>query len=123
MNAISTVVEIEEQDFDLYTNLTSCGPALIVAMIREFARAAARTGTIPPGLVEYLVKETMIGTARIFEGEQETFDTVIGRVTTKGGSTEEGVKVLQVRLPKVMDEVFHALDAKRRVVSEKVESG
>ena len=120
LNAISTAVEIEERNFDLYTNLTSCGPALIVAMMREFAGGASRTGTIPPKLAEYLVKETMIGTARILEGEQDTFDNVIGRVATKGGSTEEGVKVLQARLPAVMDEVLLALDAKRRVVAEKV---
>ena len=90
-------------------------------MMREFARAAVRTGTIPPERAEFLVKETMAGTARILEGEQGTFDTVIGRVATKGGSTEEGVKVLEARLPDVMDEVLLALDAKRRVVSEKVE--
>jgi pyrroline-5-carboxylate reductase len=120
LNAISTAVEIEEQDFDLYTNLTSCGPALIVAMMREFARGASRTGTIPPELAEYLVKETMIGTARILVAGEATFGDVIGRVATKGGSTEEGVKVLEARLPDVMDEVHLALDAKRRVVSGKV---
>lgn len=123
LNAISTAVEIDEQDFDLYTDLTSCGPALIVAMMREFASAASRTGTIPPGLAEFLVKETMAGTARIMEGEGATFDTVIRRVATKGGSTEEGVKVLQARLPDVMDEVLRSLDAKRQVVAEKVAEG
>jgi competence protein ComER len=123
LNAIGTAVETDEQHFDLYTNLTSCGPALIVAMMREFAGAAVRTGSIPPGLAEYLVKETMVGTAWILDGEQATFDRVIGRVATKGGSTEEGVKVLQARLPDVMDDVLVALDAKRRVVSEKVAGG
>ena len=120
LNVIGTAVETDEQHFDLYTNLTSCGPALIVAMMREFAGAAVRTGTIPPELAEYLVKETMVGTACILDDEQGTFDGVIERVATKGGSTEEGVKVLQARLPDVMDEVLLALDAKRRVVSEKV---
>jgi len=62
----------------------------------------------------------MVGTARILECERATFDNIIGRVATKGGSTEEGVKVLQARLPDVMDEVLLALDAKRRVVSGKV---
>jgi pyrroline-5-carboxylate reductase len=123
LNAISTAVEIDEQNFDPYMDLTSCGPALIVAMMREFAGAAVRAGTIRPELSEYLVKETMIGTARILSGEKMKFDDVIGRVATKGGSTEEGVKVLQARLPDVMDEVLLALDAKRRVVSEKVASG
>jgi pyrroline-5-carboxylate reductase len=123
LNAVSTAVEIDEQNFDLYTNLTSCGPALIVAMMREFAAAAVRTGTIPPELAEYLVKETMIGTAWILDSEAMKFDDVIGIVATKGGSTEVGVKVLQARLPEVMDEVLLALDAKRRVVSEKVVGG
>jgi pyrroline-5-carboxylate reductase len=123
LNAIGTAVETDELNFDPYTDLTSCGPALIVAMMREFAGAAVRTGTIRPELAEYLVKETMIGTARILAGEQMTFDDVIGRVATKGGSTEEGVKVLQARLPEVMDEVLSALDAKRRVVSDKVAGG
>jgi pyrroline-5-carboxylate reductase len=69
------------------------------------------------------VKEIMVGTARILEGEQVTFDTITERVATKGDSTEEGAKVLQARLPEVMDEVLQALDAKRRVVSEKVAGG
>jgi pyrroline-5-carboxylate reductase len=119
-NAIGTAVEIDEQDFDLFTDLTSCGPALIVAMVREFAGAAVRTGTIPPGMAEYLVKETMTGTARILDGKRVTFCDVIERVATKGGSTEEGVKVLQSRLPDVMNEVLEALHAKRRIVVERI---
>jgi len=44
-------------------------------------------------------------------------------VATKGGSTEEGVKVLRARLPETMDEVLKALDAKRKVTAEKVAGG
>lgn len=123
LNAIGTAVETDEQHFDLSTDLTSCGPALMVAMMREFAGAAVRTGTIRPEIAEYLVKETMVGTARLLEAGPVTFDDLIGRVATKGGSTEEGVKVLQARLPEVMDAVLFSLDAKRRVVSEKVAGG
>lgn len=121
LNAIGTAVETDEEHFDLCTDLTSCGPALIVAMMQEFAASAVRTGTVRPELAEYLVKETMIGTARILAGDQMKFDEVIRRVATKGGSTEEGVKVLQARLPATMDEVLAALDAKRRVTAERVE--
>lgn len=123
LNATGTAVETDEEHFDLYTNLTSCGPALIVAMMREFAGAAVRTGTVRTEIAEYLVKETMIGTARILAVDQMKFDEVIGRVATKGGSTEEGVKVLQARLPATMDEVLAALDAKRRITAEKVAGG
>jgi len=123
LNVLGTPVETDERDFDLSTDLTSCAPALIAAMMQEFAGAAVRTGTIPTDLAEYLVKETMIGTARILAGGPMKFDDVIRRVATKGGSTEEGVKVLRARLPDVMDEVLKELDAKRHLVAEKVASG
>jgi competence protein ComER len=123
LNSIGTALETDEEHFDLYTDLTSCGPALIVAMMREFAEAAVRTGAVRPGFAEYLVKETMIGTARILASDQMKFDELIQRVATKGGSTEEGVKVLQARLPATMDEVLAALDAKRRVTADKVAGG
>lgn len=120
LNSIGTAVETDEEHFEVCTNLTSCGPALIAAMMKVFADAAVRTGTIPPEQAEYLVRETMIGTARILACGKMTFDEVIERVATKGGSTEEGVKVLQVRLPEVMDVVHEALLAKRRVVEKRI---
>jgi pyrroline-5-carboxylate reductase len=123
LNVIGTAVETDEEHFDLYTDLTSCGPALIVSMVQEFAGAAVRTGSVRPEVAEFLVRETLIGTARILTGDQIKFDEVIRRVATKGGSTEEGVKVLQARLPATMDEVLWALDAKRKVTAVKVAGG
>jgi competence protein ComER len=120
LNAIGTAVETDEGNFDLYTDLTSCAPGLIAAMMREFAAAAVRTGTIRPDLAEYLVRETLVGTARILDKEQMKFDAVIARVATKGGTTEEGVRVLHDRLPAVMDELIEATFAKRRIVTERV---
>jgi pyrroline-5-carboxylate reductase len=113
-------VEMDELEFEVCTNLTSCGPALIAAMMREFCAAAVRTGSVRNDVAEHLLKETMTGTARLLTDEGMTFDAVIERVATKGGSTEEGVKVLEARLPAVMDEVHEALFAKRRVVGDRV---
>ncbi len=121
LNAIGTAVELDEKNFEVCTNLTSCGPALIAAMMKEFAHAAVRTGAIQPGLAEYLLRETMEGTARILANEEMTFDKVIERVATKGGSTEEGVRVIEARLPDVMDRVHEALLAKRRIITDQVE--
>jgi competence protein ComER len=123
LNAIGTAVETDEKNFDLYTDLTSCAPGLIAAMMHEFAAAAVRTGTIRPELAEYLVRETLIGTARILDKEQMKFDEVIARVATKGGTTEEGVKVLHARLPAVMDELIEATFARRRILTERVAAG
>jgi pyrroline-5-carboxylate reductase len=119
-NAIGTAVETDESNFDLYADLTSCAPAFIAVMMREFAAAAVRTGTIEPALAEFLVRETLAGTARLLEDEEAGFSTVIARVATKGGTTEEGVKVLEARLPAVFDEVRRATKEKHRVVSERL---
>jgi competence protein ComER len=119
-NAISRVVEVDEANLETCTNLTSCGPALISAMMKEFVDAAVRTGTIKPSLAEYLVKETMIGAAALLEKGSLDFEEVIERVTTKGGSTEEGVKVFHAQLPSVCDEALRSIMAKRLKVSDEV---
>jgi competence protein ComER len=120
LNAIGTAVETDEKDFDPYTDLTSCGPALIASLVQEFAQAAVRTGAVRPEMAQFLAKETLIGTAKILDAEKMPFDEVISRVATKGGTTEEGVKVLRSRLPAVMDEMLRAMDAKRQLTADKV---
>jgi pyrroline-5-carboxylate reductase len=120
LNRISRAVECNEKDFDLCTDLTSCGPALIVSMVQEFSRATARTGTIPPDMADFLARETLIGTAKILAAEPISFDEIIARVATKGGTTEEGVKVLRAEMPGVMAGMLRCMDAKRQLTSDKV---
>lgn len=117
-NAIGTAVETSEDYLDQYTDLTSCAPAFIAVMMQEFAGAAVRAGTIEPALAEFLVRETLSGTVRFLESEKISFDTIISRVATKGGITEEGIRVLEAGLPGVFDDVYRATRNKRRVVSE-----
>jgi pyrroline-5-carboxylate reductase len=88
--------------------------------MKEFVDAAVRTGNIKPSLAEYLVKETMIGSAALLEKGSLDFEEVIERVATKGGSTEEGVKVFHAQLPSVCDEALRSIMAKRLRVSDEV---
>lgn len=117
-NAIGTAVETDESNFGLYIDLTSCAPAFIAVMMREFAAAAVRTGGIEPALAEFLVRKTLTGTALVLDDDSIGFDTVVTRVATKGGITREGVNVLEARMPAVYDEVLRATKEKRRVVAE-----
>jgi competence protein ComER len=119
-NAIGTAVETDEEHLGLYTDLTSCAPAFIAVLMREFAAAAVRTGGIEPAMAEFLVRKTLAGTARILDDDTTGFDTLVCRVATKGGTTEEGVRVLEARLPAVYDEVLRATKEKRRIVAERV---
>lgn len=49
-----------------------------------------------------------------------SFEETISRVATKGGLTEEGVRVLKNELPKAFDEVFRRVISKRRRIIEMV---
>lgn len=122
-NAIGTAVETEEKDLDLYADLTSCAPAFIAAMMREYAAAAVRTGAVEPAVADFLVKKTLAGTARVLDDNGTGFDEVIRRVATKGGITEEGVKVLDARLPAVFDEVLRATERKRLIRAQQLVRG
>lgn len=121
--AVGTVVETEEKNLDLYADLTSCAPAFIAAMMREYAAAAVRTGAVEPAVAEFLTKKTLAGTARLLDDDGAGFDGVIRRVATKGGITEEGVKVLDARLPAVFDEVLRATERKRLIRAQELARG
>nr|WP_321350561.1 NAD(P)-binding domain-containing protein [uncultured Methanoregula sp.] len=119
-SAIGTPVEIEERHFEIYGDLTSCAPALISAMMQEFALSAVRKEGVSPALAAYLVQQTLIGTAWLLDRDDMGFDKLIGRVATKGGITEEGVTVLRNRLPVVYQELLDATHKKHEVLIKKI---
>ena len=122
-NAVGTSVETGEENFDLYADLTSCAPAFIAAMMREYAAAAVRTGAVEPAVAEFLLRKTLSGTARVLDEEGTGFDEVIRRVATRGGITEDGVKVLEARLPGVFDGVLAATERKRLIRAKDLARG
>ncbi|MBP2145312.1 pyrroline-5-carboxylate reductase [Methanofollis sp. W23] len=108
LDAIGRGVEVEEESFELLTLLTSCGPAFVAAMMKEFAAAAVRRGGVSRACADLLVAETLAGTSRLLEEEGNTFDEIIARVATEGGITAKGVAVIEKRGAGVFDEVVAA---------------
>lgn len=124
LGGISTVKRIHEDDLELAAELTSCMPGFIAAVFKNFAESGARQkGGLSKEDVEEMIIKTLSGTAKLFVEKNMGFDQMVERVATKGGITEEGVKVFNARLPGVFDEMFQKTMAKRRLVKEKVESG
>ncbi len=121
LGGISRVKIIDEQNFQAATELTSCGPALLAAMVQEFVQAGLRHSNLSPADVEEMVIQTLAGTTKLMVEKNMEFEDIIGRVATKGGITEEGVKVLQQGLPEVFDQMFAKTLNKRRDVAQKVE--
>jgi pyrroline-5-carboxylate reductase len=122
MAHISKPVETEEKNLALLTDLTSCAPAFIAAMMREFASAAVRKEGVPVELAELLVKETLAGTAELLARDGCGFEAIVEEVATKGGITEEGVKVILREIPSMYDDLLEATAAKRKLVRERIKS-
>lgn len=116
--AIGDPIVVAEDHFEVLADLTSCGPGYIAALLREFSLAASWRG-IPKDLAEELVKKTMIGTARLLE--DEGFEELISCVATKGGITEEGVRVIHAGAPDMFCQLFQATRAKHDLVKKRIE--
>lgn len=118
---IGSVMRLPEEDFDMGAELTSCMPGFIASIFQEMVDSALRhTDGIERAQAEALVLQTLLGTARLLAEKGMGFEEAIGRVATRGGITEEGVKALRAGLPAVFDELFDRTMEKRRAVREKV---
>ena len=60
-----------------------------------------------------MVLKTMIGTGQLMIENNYSYQDVITRVATKGGITEEGVKVIRESFPQVSDSIFDKTLEKR----------
>ena len=67
---------------------------------------------------EEIVVRTVYGTAKLLLNGDLDFQKLIDRVATKGGITEEGVKVLETGLPSLFDQVFANTLAKHAKVKD-----
>ena len=112
--SFGSVKTIEEEDLEVATDLTSCAPAFIAQIFKEFSNAAVRKSNLTQEDAEAMVIKTLYGTVKlIYEGNMG-FDEVVSRVATKGGITEEGIKVIQNRTPAMFDELFKVTSQKNK---------
>jgi pyrroline-5-carboxylate reductase len=117
---ISTVKRIEESNFEVAGDLTSCAPGLLSAIAQEFMRAGLRHGSLTKEEAEKMVIASFYGTAKLIAEKGMDFDEVISRVATPGGITEEGVKVLRSDLPATFDRVFDRTMRKQETVKKAI---
>jgi len=120
LGAISRVVHVRENDFEVAADFTSCAPGMIAAIFDCFVRAGLKHTEIESDAAQKLIIATLFGTAKVMTEKGIGFSGLIERVATKGGITEEGVKVLNNHLPAVFDEVFFKTLSKHVVVKEMI---
>ncbi|MFD2369214.1 pyrroline-5-carboxylate reductase dimerization domain-containing protein [Brevibacillus sp. GCM10020057] len=122
LSAISVAQEVSEREIETVTILTSSAPGLIAGMLESFAQAAVRrTPELSIELARSMLVETMLGTALLLQKEQLGFDQLIERVATKGGITEEGLRVLDKTLPRGFDELFAMTESKHGALKQMIQ--
>ncbi|MBU0544852.1 MAG: NAD(P)-binding domain-containing protein [Proteobacteria bacterium] len=120
LGSISRVVNVRENDFEVAADFTSCAPGMIAAIFDCFVNAGLKHSEIQPDVAQRMVVSTLLGTAKLMAEKGIGFPELIGRVATKGGITEEGVKVINKHLPAAFDEVFFKTLSKHDLVKEMI---
>ena len=119
-NSIGEVKIIDEQDFDVGAEITSCAPAFISRICMEFAKTASRNSGFSIEETEDMVIKTLYGTSKLLYEKNMGFDKLISSVATKGGITEEGLKVLDEEIPKVFNELFCTTIKKHEIIKREL---
>jgi len=120
LGACSKVHMVTEAQLDVATDLTSCGPALIAEIANQLALAGVRHGGIGPEEARQMVLETLMGAAMFLNDGRTTIEGLRSMVATKGGITEEGLKVLEERMPAVFDEVMERTASKQAAMRKRL---
>ncbi|HVN97365.1 MAG TPA: NAD(P)-binding domain-containing protein [Syntrophorhabdaceae bacterium] len=106
LKTIGRIELIEEDQFAVYTVLSSCAPGLIAAIFEQFIRSAVKHDKIDYRTCFEIVLSSLLGTSLLLSKKGEGFNNLIGRVARKGGNTEIAVNIFENKLPRVYDELF-----------------
>jgi pyrroline-5-carboxylate reductase len=85
-----------EEMLDVVTALSGSGPAFIFLFIEALIEAGEKLG-LPEAVAKPLILQTFFGGAKMAETTQESIPDLIGKVTSKGGTTAAGLKILVER--------------------------
>jgi len=105
---LGTSVVVEESMMDWVTALSGSGPAYFFYLV-EVITQAAEEGGLPEDVAERLARQTFVGAARLLDESGERADVLRRNVTSKGGTTEAALQVMEQE--GVSDRVTRAMAA------------
>lgn len=106
LEKLGTVLEIEENQFDLFTAIFGSGPAFLLEVIKTFEDQANQIVELQK------LKSTMAmfveGTLDYYkQNDSQKITELVKNITSKGGTTEAGLKIFhQNKIGESMGEVF-----------------
>ena len=94
LQKLGVLIEIEEKDFNFCSSVSGCGPAFFFEYFKYFYNQCIEYGLNEQD-AKNMVLQTACGSAKLAMNSSESFEKLISNVCSKGGSTIEGVKVIE----------------------------
>lgn len=91
---VGIVTTVEEHDLHAVTGLSGSGPAYVYYLVEAMERAASEVG-LDQEVAKDLILQTIIGAAEMLKSSSKQPSTLRKEVTSPGGTTEAGIKVLE----------------------------
>ncbi len=113
LSVLGKVIELPEDEMGMGSELVSCMPGFMAAIMHEICQAARMHTDIPDEEIVQMVLNTMVGTGELMLKNKYSFEEVESRVATKGGITEVGTKIIHERFPEVAEAIFEDTLEKR----------
>lgn len=92
--AVGVAIELPEAALDVVTGLSGSGPAYVFHFAEALIAAGRKLG-LPEDAATLLVKQTLHGAARLALESEKSLEELRAAVTTKGGTTEAGLRALE----------------------------
>jgi pyrroline-5-carboxylate reductase len=112
LGALGPTVRIDESLMDAFTALAGSGPAYLFYLAEAMTKAALAIG-FDASSADQIVRQTLKGAAALLDdARSETPANLRAAVTSKGGTTEAAVRVLDDRavMQSVVDAITRARD-------------
>ncbi|VEF47875.1 pyrroline-5-carboxylate reductase [Bacillus freudenreichii] len=93
-SSIGMTAVVEENKLDAITALSGSGPAYIYYVVEAMEQSAEEIG-LDAGMAKQLILQTLAGAAEMLSSSDREASELRKAVTSPGGTTEAGIKVLQ----------------------------
>jgi pyrroline-5-carboxylate reductase len=109
LRACGALHEVPRAELTYYSAAASNGPALYARVMEHYADALSARRGYDRGACRAMVRQTMAGTLALQAQDGIDAAEVIRRVAHPGGTTEQGLAVLDRLFPAVADELLQAM--------------
>lgn len=92
--AVGEAVEVTEELLNAVTSLSGSGPAFVFRLIEAFIAAGIEQG-LSAETARQLTIQTFVGSAELIRQSTDPIETLIDNVTSPGGTTAAGRKILE----------------------------